>query len=238
MIVVGCTTVAFKMTGNWHNWGAWLANAEQVMASVDDEVRYFAALEVDARGLEPFKPLIDRLEAIGGEYWTFSLNDKVDVITTQNRLRRICIGHNLVGEWAMENGASHTLFLASDTQCRDDVLPRLLEVEQPVVACHISTYNLGRTLEPLPEYVERGWDIRSHMETCACMLLRRDVFSRIKWHTNIDRNLTDDPAMHADVEELLHERVLSRHDVEATHWPQSIPAIEERHTDAERTVSR
>lgn len=261
-IVVGCTTVAYRMTGDPMFWSAWLSNAEAVMDAQpnDEEVRYFAALEVDARGLAPFEPLINRLRELEGDYWTFSIDDGVDVIDTGSRLRRIVMGHNVVGQYAVDSGASHALFLASDTQAPNDVLPRLLELKAPVAACHITTYGLGVNEPRIPARPEWhayscprhdatfnylacdcgavNWDVRSHMETCACMLLRRDVFTRIKWRVDPDRNLTDDPSMHADVTELLHEQVLSRHDVIATHYPTAIPRIEDRHTDAQRTVHR
>lgn len=269
MIVVGCTTVAYRMTAKDRDpdearmyWAAWMHNAEYVQASMpDEEVRYFAALEVDARGLVPFAPFIERLQAIGGEFWTFSLDDGVTVLGTADRLRRIVMGHNLVGQYAVDKQASHCLFLASDTSARDDVLPRLLELKAPVAASHISTYGLGVNDPRVPcreewhtpecnwRREENGqvvdcvcgagrWDVRSHMETCACMLLRRDVFTRIKWRVDPDRNLTDDPSMHADITELLGDQVLSRHDVQAVHWPQQIPAIEHRHSEEERTVIR
>lgn len=234
-IVIGCTTVGFKMSGDWHNWGAWLANAEAIKASVDENVVYFAVLEVDARGLEPFAPLLDRLAQVGGLSWTFSLDDHVHVIGTGTRLRRICMGHNLVGTYAIEEvGASHVLFLASDTQAPDDVLPRLLELDVAAAACHIPTYCLdGPRSARFPQ-----WDVREHMESCACMLLRRDVVRQIKWRFDPDAGTTDDPSMHHDLVHYLGEQVYSRHDVQATHWPEAIPAIEHRHTDAERTVVR
>lgn len=235
MLVVGCTIAAFKMHGDWHNWGAWLANAEAVKASVDDEVLYFCAIETDARGLQPFTPLLHRLQAVDGEWWTFSLDDKVGVITTGTRLRRICLGHNLVGTYAVEVAAAgHALFLASDTQAPDDVLPRLLELDVAASACHIPTYCLdGPRSARFPD-----WDVREHMESCACMLLRRDVVRRIKWRFDPDAGMTDDPCMHADLADLLGEPVYSRHDVQAAHWPASIPPIEARHSDEERRVHR
>lgn len=250
-IVVACTLPPFKMTGDWHNWGAWLQNAEAVQASVDDEVVYFAALETDARGLEPFAPLLDRLTEIGGQHWTFSIDDGVAVVDTSTRLRRICLGHNLCGTFALEDaGASHVLFLASDTQAPDDVLPRLLELDVAAAACHVPTYCLGTELPPPgidpatdPRYYVQSarfpqWDVREHMETCCCMLLRRDVINRLKWRTSGDDGTTDDPSMHKDLVEFMGEQVYSRHDVQATHWPESIPSIEDRHTTEERTVRR
>lgn len=234
-IVVGCTLPPFKMNGDPHNWGAWLQNAEAVQASVDDEVVYFAALEVDARGLDPFLPLLDRLGQVGGQRWTWSIDDGVTVVGTSTRLRRICLGHNLVGTFALEDAsASHVLFLASDTQAPDDVLPRLLELDVAAAACHIPTYCLdGPRSDRFPQ-----WDVRTHMESCACMLLRRDVINRIKWRSSGDDGTTDDPSMHMDLHEFLGEDVYSRHDVPATHWPEMIPSIEDRHSAAERTVVR
>lgn len=271
MIVVGCTLASYRMSGDPRNWMSWLANAEAVMESHADGVTYFAALETDARGLEPFYPLIARLAAVGGTYWTFSLDDKVDVITTGTRLRRICMGHNLVGTFAVEEAAaSHVLFLASDTQARDDVLPRLLELDVAAAACHITTYGLGvdeprirarngwhtptcsarkmslylgvgNYVQETPGMCDCGadqWDVRVHMETCACMLLRRDVVRRIKWRFDPDAGTSDDPSMHDDLRDFLHENVYSRHDVLATHYPEAIPPIEIRHSDEERRVRR
>lgn len=223
------------MAGDPMNWSAWLTNAEKVQASIDEPVIYFAALEVDARGLDPFKPLLDRLNEIDGIQWSFSLDDKVQVVGTSTRLRRICLGHNLCGTYALEETrASHVLFLASDTQAPDDVLPRLMELDVAAAACHISTYCLdGPRSAKFPD-----WDVREHLESCACMLLRRDVINRIKWRSSGDDGTTDDPSMHKDLAEFLGEPVYSRHDCPATHWPDSIPSIEDRHSIEERTVVR
>lgn len=267
-IVVGCTLPVFKMHGDPMNWGAWLINAEAVKASVDDDVRYMCAIETDARGLTPFEPLLRRLDEIDGDYWTFQVDERAEVRTTANRLQHIVTGHNMVGYYGIENGASHVLFLASDTQCRDDVLPRLLELDVAAAACHITTYCLdgpkAKTLarwhsadcrrneheyrqldDGSVEITKVGctcgadsWDVRLHMETCACMLLRRDVVRRIKWRYDPDAGTTDDPSIHADLRDFLGEQVYSRHDVLATHWPESIPSIEDRHSEEERRVYR
>lgn len=245
MLTVACTIPAYKMTGDDPmSWGAWLVNAEAVQESVNDEVRYFCAIEVDARGLEPFGPLLDRLKEIGGTYWTFSLDDGTDVITTPTRLLRIVTGHNFCGYHAIESGASHTLFLASDTQARDDVLPRLLELDVAAAACHIPTYGLDgppawhSKMLKWTEQFGHAPDVRRHMESCACMLLRRDIIAKFKWRYDPDAGTTDDPSMHHDLLKYLGEEVYVRHDVLATHWPESIPPVEYRHTVAERTVHR
>jgi hypothetical protein len=147
------------------------------------------------------------------------------------------MGHNLVAEYALEAGATHTLLLASDTQAPDDVLPWLLELDRAATALHIPTYWVDG-----PRSNEFAtWDARTHMDPCACMLLRRYsryIFSGTKWRVDIDRGLTDDPAMYADLTELRGEQLYVRHDVLATHWPASIPPIGHRHSEEQRRVHR
>jgi hypothetical protein len=109
-----------------------------------------------------------------------------------------------------------------------------LELDAAAAACHIPTYGLdGPRAARYPQ-----WDVREHMESCACMLLRRDVVRKIKWRVDPDAGTSDDPSMHHDLGAFLGEQVYSRHDVLATHWPQAIPGIEIRHTVEERTVRR
>lgn len=211
---------------------AWLSNAEAVIAATSVPVKYMCAIEVDSRGLEPFKALLDRLRAVNGDYWTWSLDDGTDVITTPTRLRRICLGHNLVGTFAIEAGASHVFFLASDTQCRPDALEKLLELNVAACACHIPTY--CQDGPKAPQWPE--WDVRIHMESCAAMLLRRDVVRQLKWRYDPDAGTTDDPSMHRDLKLFLGEDVFSRHDVLATHFPESVPRIEDRHSDEDRRI--
>ena len=97
MIVVGTTMAAFVMDQE-DTWASWMRNAEAVK-STHPEVQYFVAIQVDKRGLEPFQPLLDRLAEIGGEYWTYSLDDGRTSVTTANRLRHIVVGQNLVVDY-------------------------------------------------------------------------------------------------------------------------------------------
>src|SRR5882757_10010822 len=95
-------------------WGSWLRNAEAMKESHLDSVQFFAAIEVDARGLEPFGALLDRLREIGGEWWTYSLDDGRTTVTTANRLRHITFGQNLATDYAVSTQATHLLFMAAD----------------------------------------------------------------------------------------------------------------------------
>lgn len=236
MKTVACTIPAYKMSGDDPmSWGAWLENAQQVQDSLDEPVNYFCAIETDKRGLEPFGPLLARLEQVGGTYWTFSIDDGTETITTPTRLLRIVTGHNFCGYYAIETGSSHCLFLASDVRAPNDILPRLLELEVDCAASHITTYCLdGPRSARFPQ-----WDVREQeVETCAAMMLSRRAFLQLKWRYDTDAGTTDDPSMCRDIREFLGEKVYSRHDCISVHYPEQVPGIEHRHTDEQRKVHR
>lgn len=141
MITVATTLTTFAMASE-DTWGSWLINAEAIQASHPDGVSYFCAIETDARGLEPFGPLIDRMREVGGSQWTFHLDDGRQSVTTANRLRHITVGQNLCTDAALSAGATHLLFLAADLEPPPDCLPKLLEVDHPLVGGHVPTYCL------------------------------------------------------------------------------------------------
>lgn len=233
MILVGTTLAAFVMDQE-DTWSAWLRNAEEIQASHPDGVTYFAAIETDARGLAPFAPLLDRLAEIGGEHWTFSLDDGRTEVTTANRLRHITAGQNLATDRACSSpDCTHLLFLAADLEPPADCLPRLLALDHPLVGGHCGTYGLtGPSVAGYPP----EWDVRAHMATAAFVMLGRPVFNAIRWRWDLDAGMSDDPCLHHDARTLLGIETLVRHDVVGVHWPQTIPAIEDRGHD--RTVVR
>ena len=56
-------------------------------------------------------------EQIGGEHWTFSLDDGRTEVTTANRLRHITAGQNLATDRACSSpDCTHLLFLAADLE--------------------------------------------------------------------------------------------------------------------------
>jgi len=118
VIVIGSTLASYKcgnvVMGLGPEESLWLGYAEQMVedaATVGHEVRFFAALELDARGLAPFTGLLRRLEQIHQdtgatvETWTFGLDTGAHALGTQERLVHICTGRNLVTEHAMRVGA-------------------------------------------------------------------------------------------------------------------------------------
>lgn len=223
-IVVGTTLAAFVMDQP-DTWQAWLRNHREIRASHPD-VRYFAALELDARGLDPFSPLLDELAAAGGEHWTFHLDDGRSEVTTANRLRHITCGQNLATDFAVSVGASHLLFLAADLEPPGDCLPKLLEVDHPVVGGEVSTYCLsGPDVDGYPFPVQR------HMPTAAFVLIARQVFNRLRWRWDAEAGMSDDPCYHVDAWELLGVEAVVRKDCVGVHHPVRIGPVETRGHD-------
>lgn len=225
MIIVGTTLAAFVMDQE-DTWASWMRNAEAVQATYP-EVKYFAAIQVDKRGLEPFKPFLDRLAQIGGEYWTYSLDDGRTSVTTANRLRHIVIGQNLVVDFAQSHpNCSHLLFLAADCQPSDDVLPKLLEMNYPLTAPFISTYGLtGPVVDSYP------FPVMDAMASAAAIMIAREVFTKIRWRWDFDTGMSDDPCYHHDAKTLLGIPTHVRTDIRAAHFPETIGAIETRGHD-------
>ena len=229
MTVVVATTLAAFVMDQDDTWGAWLRNAEAIKASHDD-VRYFCAIETDARHLGPFGPLVEALHDLGADWWTYHLDDGRTQVTTGNRIRHLTMGQNLASEYATAAGATHLLFLAADLEPPPDCLPKLLEVDHPLVGGHVPTYCLDG---PMDVGYPASWDVRTHMPTAAFVLIARRLFKQIKWRGDGEEGMTDDPAFHHDARTLHGVEALVRHDCVGRHWPESIGAIETRGHDME-----
>lgn len=221
MILVGTTLAAFVMDQR-DTWEPWLRNAAAVREHAGQDVRYFAAIEVDARGLEPFGPLLEAITAVGGEWFTYSLDDGRTEVTTANRLRHITLGQNIVTDYAVSVGAEYLLFMAADCQPPDDVVPRMIEMGHPLVAPNIPTYCLAGPL--VPEYPYPVMDV---MASAACVFIHHGVFRRLRWRwDSVDGS--DDPCYHKDAIDLLGVRTYVRQDVTARHFPEAVGPIEGR----------
>lgn len=236
MIVVGTTLTTFAMSDP-DAWGSWLKHADRQRAmalAVGHELRHFAAIETDARGIEPFAPLLDRLRELGGEWWTYSLDDGRTRVTMANRLRHITVGQNLVVDYCQSiPECSHLLFLAADCAASSDIVPRMLEMGHPLVAPFISTYGLrGPKVERYPYHVEDA------MASAAAIFIARDVFRRIRWRWDADTEMSDDPCYHHDAKALLGIPTYVRHDVLARHYPESIGGYDTRFDPAVLEVPR
>lgn len=269
MTIVVATTLHAYVTDSQDTSEAWLYNAEAIADSHPDGVRFFAAIELDGRGLAPFASLLRRLNTLalhpsvtGIDHWTFSFDDGATEITTENRLRRITMGQNMANDFAMSAGASHLLFCAADCAPPPDVLPKLLEMNHPLVGPEIPTYCLTgpkpirtvwitdtgeRLTQPAvgttivdedAEYLYPDFPVQEHMASAACILLARDVFRQLRWRADGDAGMTDDPCLHHDALNLLGIPTYVRKDCVARHYPECIGSIEQRHPGTKRQIVR
>jgi len=229
MIVVGSTIPAWKMDEAGY-WASWLLNAEQIAASHPDllEVRFIAVLELDARGREPFAPLLARIADLRGIVWTFSLDDGAMVITGSNRLVRICTGRNLISQYARDHHATHVLFADADTMIPGDAIPKLLELDWPIVGGEVPTYALH--LGPQGPVEGYPFPVVQRNNTAGFLLVASELFRRLSWRVDVAAGMTDDPCYAADAIAAGYPTRV-RCDVVGAHWPPSIGPVEQRGHD-------
>ena len=229
-IVVGTTLPTMAMLGHEDVWSAWLKRADRQRAMAADEgyeLRHFAAIQIDARGLEPFEPLIEALHRLGGEYWRYMLDDGRDKIDMTNRWRHITVGQNLVTEYCQSDpDVEWLLFLAADCAVSSDIVPRMLEMEHPLVAPYSPTYGLRG-----PKVDRYEYHVEDAMASAAAIFINRSIFTKIRWRWDLDAGMSDDPCFHHDARELLGVPTYVRHDVLARHYPEAIGSYEDRGYD-------
>lgn len=232
MIVVGSTMTYFALSDP----GAccsWLDTAEQLRESHPDGVEFFAAFELDARGIEPFAPVTERLTDLGGTWWTYRWDDGRTEVDSANRFGHICAGRNAVTEYAVVRGASHILFLDADMCPPGNCLPKLLALDHPLCGGEVPGYGLhGKPVGGYPFRVEQHWN------TAGFLLADRSVFRRIRWRFDPDHGMTDDPCYAADALDFLGVETYVRKDVIGRHWPESLSPLENRYGPAERALIR
>lgn len=224
MIAV-CTTLHAYVCDQKDTSEAWLYTAEEMVQAYPD-IKFFAAIETDARGLEPFTSLLTRLAEVGGDHWTFQFDDHVRQLSTATRLIRITTGQNLCSAYAVETGATHMLFMAADCEPPGDAIPKLLEMRHPIVGGEVTTYCLSG-----PRVPQYPFPVEEHMATAAFVMLERQVFNRLRWRCDPQAGMTDDPCLHYDAQTLLGFPTYVRKDVVGKHHPEAIGAIETRGHD-------
>lgn len=230
MILIGATLAAFTCDREDTSI-AWLYEAEILRREHD--VQFFAALELDGRGLEPFTKVIDRLTELDGSYYTYSYDDKRQKVNTGNRINHICMGRNVITDRAVDAQASHILFLDADMQPPVDAIAKLLEMRHPLVGGNVPTYVLkGKTVANFPA----EWDVQDHMNTAGFLLVERQVFRRLRWRWDAEDGMTDDPCYWLDAKQFLGIPTYVRHDVIGTHYPRDIVCIEDRFPERDLQV--
>jgi hypothetical protein len=199
---------------------SWLEHGAALSREAGCPLDYFLAVELDGRGEPHFSAQLARLAELEGTHWTYHLDkaphsDGYEVVTAE-RFIRICMGRNLGIARALDTGASHVLFLDADARPPADVLPRLLEVDRPVVFAHTPSYCLNGPRAPgFPS----SMDVRVHGDSLACVLVQREVVCRVGFGWDPDEGLSDDPRFWRDVQAAGFGVPLTRHDCLVRHPP-------------------
>jgi hypothetical protein len=118
------------------------------------------------------------------------------------------------------------LFLAADTMPPNDIIPRMLEIDHPLCAPYITTYGLrGPLVDKYP------FPVMDAMASAAAIFISREVFSKIRWRWDLDKNMSDDPCFHHDALHYLKIPTYVRQDCLAHHFPIAVGPIETRGHD-------
>jgi hypothetical protein len=172
---------------------------------------FFAALELDERGLSPFERVTTALAEVSGTYWTYTINDHEPVVTSQNRWIRIETGRNLVREYAQRGSFDAVLYVDSDINLTVEILEKLLEVDRPLVGVNV------------PEYVQSGPvvhenpRIEEHWTTAGMLLVNAPAYYELPWSHNQSLQLSDDPTFQELAKKTGHGNTWVRKDINAHH---------------------
>ena len=209
-VIVASTIPPYKCGAGQET--AWLANAEAIVEDCPDAL-FFIALEVRPRcRMGVFDDLLKRIVELPHQVWTFGLDDGEEFLTSQNRLSRICLGRNVITEFAMRTTADHLLYADSDVELPGDCISKLLEVRRPIVGGDVPSYCLSG-----PDVGGYAFPVQQHWNTAGFLLVERAVFSRVRWRHDPDKFITDDPCYAADVEAAGFGPTLVRKDVVGHH---------------------
>ena len=212
--VIGTPLVGWKCDSGEHM--NWLEDRNAIMRKFPN-AKFFAALELDERGLEPFADVINALREVNGDYWTYSINDMQPKVQSGNRWIRIETGRNLIREFAqrLRITAGHhwgedctvenigvvnyeaILYVDSDISLNSRIIKKLLEVDRPLVGVNVPQYCLhGKQISKVPP-------IEEHWTTAGMLLVNAPAFYDLPWYHNSYLNLSDDPTFQSMAERLL-----------------------------------
>jgi hypothetical protein len=242
-IVIGTPLVGWKCDRKEDM--VWLENRIDIMNTFNNAT-FFAALELDHRGLEPFNHVIDALNEVNGKYWTYSINDYEEQVTSSNRWIRIEMGRNLIREFAQrqrvmsghhwgeqtpQHGIANyesVLYVDSDTTLSKEIVSKLLEIDRQLVGVDVPAYGLhGKVINKNPR-------VEEHWTTAGMLLVNSPAFYDLVWSHNAYLNLSDDPTFQSMAERLKRREGVNnleetygmtwvRKDIQSQHKGQLVP---------------
>lgn len=243
MTILVASLIAPPILDDPRRWGSWIQNHDAIKQSVPGtDVRYYCAVELDGRGMSPYREVgwLDAIEQLGVEFETYTYNTGRTTLHTDNRLKHICLGRNIISQHAINDpGVTHIMGIDGDVTPPPDILPNLLEVKYPLVSAFIPTYcfsapNIRRNPYDVTQEYPASWKVQpTQFSSAGAWLAERRVFSSLRWRTDPALRLSDDPAYLHDMRTVLgiDPAILQRSDTVAEHWPASIGPIETRLAD-------
>lgn len=213
--VIGTPLVGWKCDRGEHL--TWLKHRNEIKERFPNAT-FFAALELDQRGLEPFQEVITVMD---GVHWTYTLNDYEPTVTSENRWIRIETGRNLVREYAQRGHFDAVLYVDSDINLTVEMIEKMFEVDHPLVGVNV------------PEYVQHGEvvndnpPIQQHWTTAGMLLVNSPAYYDLPWSHHLPMKLSDDPTFQRLAERLDYGMTWVRKDINAHHEGQLI-AVENR----------
>ena len=236
--VIGTPLVGWKVDRKEHM--AWLQNKDEIISKFPN-VKFFASFELDHRGIEVFQEVIDCLKIVNGDFWTYTINDMEEVVSSGNRWIRIETGRNLIREFSQrhrkmsghhwgEDCAEQNygvvnyeaiLYVDSDTYVDSNIIEKMFEIDHPVVSVNVPAYGLtGKVVNESPR-------IEEHWNTAGMLLVNSPAFYDLPWSHNAMLNLSDDPTFQYHADRLGYGQTWVRKDVQANHMGQLV-AVENR----------
>jgi hypothetical protein len=243
MTILVASLIAPPILDDPRRWGSWLQNYDSIKNSVPGvDVRYYCAVELDGRGLAPYRDVgwTDLIEQLGVEFETYTYNTGRTTLHTNNRLKHICLGRNIISQHAINDpSVTHIMGLDGDVTPPPNILPNLLELKYPLVSAYIPTYcfsagNIYSNPHNHEQKYPTSWRVQpTQFSSAGAWLAERRVFSSLRWRTDPELRLSDDPSYLHDMRNVLgiNPAILQRSDTIAKHWPESIGPIETRLTN-------
>lgn len=234
-VLIGTPLVGWKVAKNEHkHWISDIANIKQKFSNV----KFFAALEVDSRGISEYGSFIDEMKSEGIDFWTYMINDNESIVNSQNRWVRIETGRNLVREYAQRlrrvepphwggdvsqlawTTYDAVLYVDSDMGLTCEILEKMLEIDHYMVSVDVPIYCLSGPIVSDSPRVEEHWN------TAGLLLVNAPQYYDLPWYSNRNLNLSDDPTFQHLAHRLYGSLTWVRKDISAKHAP--VDAVESR----------
>lgn len=234
-ILIGTPLVGWKVAKGEHK--KWIDDIDAIKNKFP-YVKFFAALEVDSRGIGEYGEFIDELKNLDIDFWTYMINDGEENVNSFNRWIRIETGRNLVREYAqrgreiepphwghpVQQESSRTyesvLYVDSDMSLTCEILEKMLEIDHYMVSVDVPIYCLSGPV------VNENPRVEEHWNTAGMLLVNSPQYYDLPWYSNRNLNISDDPTFQHLAHRLYGSFAYVRKDICAKHDP--VAAVEVR----------